>query len=342
MKLGVSVVLYACIFTFVGLPILGFSAVPATSNGTRVSIIYVYPVFPDSYIRITVRINNTGLGPIWVAKVLLSFDWNPKILYGYLGQMREIKKGSYTDFPIDVYIPRDTSSDTEHSLHVYVESVELTERELRGVLFYVPFGLRVSRPMTVITKEVTVTVSTQITAESMRTIFTQAPPTAESGFRPEWIWGILGSAAAIAAVVVSYFQFYLPWREKKREKIEGKLKDVYFPLYRLLERAKNGGEEGRVHVRKAKGREGPWNYVLNESEIDDVRRLITQISIDIDSSVLGKLSDELDKSDWRVPLLGVNWFKFSDNAFDPFLKSAEDKCKELRGKLQKRWNTFKK
>ena len=94
---------------------VAWSLVPVTCFAINYEVSWGTPVYPDSDLSLTIKINNLGPQSLRVSSLFLSFDWAPtKVSYSPEGLPRVIPSGGSATFTLAIRVPEGIGTDMEH------------------------------------------------------------------------------------------------------------------------------------------------------------------------------------------------------------------------------------
>ena len=297
-----------------------------------------YPIYPDTYVKITFRVTNFGTAPFWVTKMMLIFPWAPETSYTTKGSSQTINGSDYCDFPIVFYVPKEISTDTEYEatlVIVYIESqpVGIVQTGLsHSIRVYVNKPVAMAITTTTVTREVTKEPT------KTETIFTQPPPKPEPLIDTQTVTAVVGVAVAIIALILGYYQWYLPRTESRkkeeREEAEKRLSELYSPLYEILRRAKDENTRQRNYIRtQLPSNDGPRNYVLDQSELNKVHEILERSGHYLEQGRRERIARDLGNCDGPFKYFDNVYYRLRDSEFDPHTSFVKSKSDELTNKL---------
>jgi hypothetical protein len=111
--------------------LLVLSLIPVTCVVMSVALMYPQPIYPDSDIAITIRVNNGGPKSMRVSKVLVKFDWAPELTY-QTGETKIIPSGSQAEFSLRFHVPDGITTNIEHVFTITVYAADPTDGVWQG------------------------------------------------------------------------------------------------------------------------------------------------------------------------------------------------------------------
>jgi len=155
---------------------------------------------------------------------------------------------------------------------------------------------------------------------------------------PDWV-------IAFLTIVLAYYAMSSVEemkRDRRKERIEKMLEDLYSPLHHILWKAKNETLAQRSeydNIGNAKRKNG-YGYILRIEERNQILQLIVRFNHYMDSDTANQLTQILEKrSPWGAKtklgeLFLGKLFEYSDELLDPKFKIISEKHAELKAELE--------
>ena len=134
-------------------------------------------------------------------------------------------------------------------------------------------------------------------------------------------------------------------KDRKRWTIERRLERIYFPMFEILNRARNeGGQRALVRnepvsLRGSEEAGDKWSYVLTPEESDQIRDIIQRFGHYLGSAELARLRSDLETASIgslasETVTVGAAYVRLKTEVFDNHWRHFKSRCDTLTAELE--------